>query len=58
MLWFMDIEEDHRNIAERSELVQKREPVGFQVRGCWRRGFDVLFGNNFDLHFSFLLKQI
>jgi hypothetical protein len=54
----MDIEEDHRNISERSELVQKREPVGFQVRGCWRRGFDVLFGNNFDLHFSFLLKQI
>lgn len=46
------IEEDDRNIAERTELVQEGEPVGFQIRGRWRRGFNALFGNNFDLHFQ------
>jgi hypothetical protein len=47
------IEKDYGNIGGRSELVQEGELVGFQVRGCWRRGFDALFGNNFLLHFSF-----
>jgi hypothetical protein len=46
------IEEDHGNIEGRNELVQEGELVGFQVRGRWRRGFDVFFGNNFHLHFS------
>jgi hypothetical protein len=46
------IEKDYGNIGGRKKLVQEGELVGFQVRGCWRIGFDALFGNNFHLHFS------